>query len=160
MTGSVQGYLLSVSAVAILLSLIQSILPQNAIRRIATFAGGLVLILAVISPVLHLTTEDLQEIGRELQADRQELALRVEDGNRQIMGSLIKENCEAYILDKAGQLGMSLTARVAVSQDGQYPVPVKAVLTGKFTPAQQMALSDEITEALGIASHEQEWRVW
>ncbi len=159
MTKAIGGYLLSVSAAAILLALVQGILPKGGVQRIAVFAGSLLLILAIVSPVLRLDLDDLAENISQIQMDTQAMETGVETQNREILEGLIRERCLTYIWDKAEQLGMSVTVELEMSEQGTYPYPVKANLTGAYTTRQKQALGKILSEDLGIPEERQSWQI-
>lgn len=157
MTGAVGTYLLSVAVAALLAALVQSLLPKGGVRRAAGFAGGLVLILAVVSPVARLEYDDLAKSIARIQTETEQLQTGVSTGSREILSQIIKQRCEAYILEKARNLGLSLEVTVTLQDDGTYPYPAAAVLKGTFTQAQRGALTAEISQNLGIPARQQEW---
>ena len=70
------------------------------------------------------------------------------------MASIIAEQTEAYILDKAGELGLEVTVRVETRTEGNgIPVPWSAELTG----AQSEALASALETELGIPAERQVW---
>lgn len=159
MTQGVRTYLLSVSAAAILLSLVQTVLPENAIRRVAAFAGGMLLILTVLSPVVQIQADELTAAIGRIRPDTEAVEEQAKRTVRESMGLLIKQKSETYILDKARQSGIQIEAEVIVSDDGEYPIPEKVILTGSVSPAQMQALSNIISNDLGIPPRRQEWRI-
>ena len=55
-----QGWLLGLTAAALAVSLLTAMLPKGeTIRRIAGLAGGLILLLAVVQPLLRVRWEEL-----------------------------------------------------------------------------------------------------
>lgn len=158
MTEGLRGYLLSVCTAAILLSVAQTVLPKNAVRQVATFAGAMMLLLAVITPFVGIDGDEVSAMLKQLTPDAKEIETRSAEGSRELTAALIKQKCEAYILDKAQQLGMSLQVEVVLSETEEYPVPEMVVLTGSVSPEQQKSLSSDISDNLGIPPRRQEWR--
>ena len=73
---------------------------------------------------------------------------------REELGKLISQQTEAYILDKAGELGLEVTVRVETRTEGNgIPVPWSAELTGSWSQALASALETE----LGIPAERQVW---
>ena len=69
---------------------------------------------------------------------------------------LIIQETEAYILNKAGLLGMDIRADVELSE-GEYPVPERAVIRGNWTDSQKSQLSAMLEAELGIPEEDQRW---
>ena len=78
-------------------------------------------------------------------------------GNREIAAALIKEQCEAYILDKAAARGITLEAEIRLSGEGQYPYPTGVTLYGQVSQSDREAISAIIAGDLGIPRESQEW---
>ena len=156
MSQAIGKYLLSVAASAMLLSLSQAMVPKGAVRRIAGFVGGLLVILAVLSPIVSIDPDELSQYISAFSIDTETGAI-IDD--REILSGIIKDRCESYILDKAKELGATLEVSVDLCEDAHYPYPVSVVLTGQVTPEQKMRLTEEISLDMGISPQQQEWNV-
>ena len=91
----------------------------------------------------------------EMEADAR--ASGIEIANRDLLARIIQEKTEAYILDKAGQLGLQLQAEVSVSETEE-PVPWAVVLSGEVKPDQKRRLEAILEQELGIARENQQWQ--
>jgi hypothetical protein len=154
MIAAIRGWLLSVVAVSLLLSLAQSLVPEGSVRRALSLTGGLLLLLAMLQPLSHL---DLAGLRPDFSGLAQEVSRRQSELERQSDSALaarIAQRTEAYISDKAGELGIVCSPRVTVKagEDG-VPLPWSAVLRG--TPS--AVLADVIAEDLGIPKERQKW---
>ena len=152
MIGALREWLTSIVVVTLLLSVAQMLVPEGSIRRVASFAGGLILLVALLRPVLGADLErlrlDLDGYERELQNAREELSSA---GDTE-MAERIAERTAAYISDKAASLGINCRAEVttAAGEDG-VPRPDRVELScGKSA-----ALSAYIAEELGIPEERQ-----
>ena len=79
-----------------------------------------------------------------------------QEANR-LMESLITQQAEAYILDKARAMGLKAEVTVTVHLEDRYPVPWAVTIRGSPTGQQKSALETEIQDALGIPPERQEW---
>ena len=70
---------------------------------------------------------------------------------------IIKDRLQSYIQDKAHELGAVLQAEVIVSEDS-YPVPKKIILTGQVSPDMRLLITDCLSEVLGVAKEDFDWR--
>ena len=152
MIGALREWLTSIVVVTLLLSVAQMLVPEGSIRRVASFAGGLILLVALLRPVLGADLErlrlDLDGYERELQNAREELSSA---GDTEV-AERIAERTAAYISDKAASLGINCRAEVttAAGEDG-VPRPDRVELScGKSA-----ALSAYIAEELGIPEERQ-----
>ena len=74
--------------------------------------------------------------------------------NRQY-ASVIKEQLEAYILDIASQLGLSITAQLELTREG---LPDSVTFTGEAGQREKEKLQERIAKDLGIPKEKQLWR--
>ena len=130
-------------------------LPHGARRdQAAGFTGGLILLLVLLRPVLGADLEHLELDFDHYQAAVEERQEELADTQTEAMASIIAEQTEAYILDKAGELGLEVTVRVETRTEGNgIPVPWSAELTGSWSQALASALETE----LGIPAERQVW---
>lgn len=154
MSHAIGKYLLSVASSAMLLSLSQAMLPKGAVRQIAGFIGGLLVILTVLSPVVSI---DPDELSRYVSAFSVDMETDGITDNSQILSDIIKQRCESYILDKAKELGANLEVSIVLCEDTHYPYPVSVILKGQVTPEQKMSITEMICLDMGIAPQQQEW---
>ncbi len=127
--------------------------PGGTLRRLIC---GMFLVLLAISPLKKL---DFRELDRDFAFFSEAAESAALDGKKQAGNALdedISERCRTYILDKAGELSVSLEAEVEVDSDTHFPV--SAVLTGTVTPGQKQILTECIARNLGIERSRQEWK--
>ena len=154
MMEAVRAWLTSVVLVSVLLSAAQSLIPPGTVRKAAGFTGGLILLLVLLRPVLGADLEHLELDFDHYQAAVEERQEELADTQTEAMASIIAEQTEAYILDKAGELGLEVTVRVETRTEGNgIPVPWSAELTGSWSQALASALETE----LGIPAERQVW---
>ena len=154
MMEAVRVWLTSVVLVSVLLSAAQSLIPPGTVRKAAGFTGGLILLLVLLQPVLEADLDRLALDFSDYQTAVEERQAELADTQTEAMASIIAEQTEAYILDKAGELGAEVTVRVETrtGEDG-VPVPWSAELTG----ARSEALASALETELGIPAERQVW---
>lgn len=138
-------------ACAALVSAAGQLCPEGALRRIARFTGGLLLLLAMLRPIARYEPgaaawgaggyrKAVARLERELAAERENAFRRG-----------IAEQWEAYIEDKAGSLGAEVRAEAELGAgDG---VPERVTLHGAY----HEELSRFLASELGIAKEKQIW---
>lgn len=149
---SLRQWLLGIVLTSLAAGLARSLAPSGRQQAAARLAGGLLLTLSILRPVLALSG-GWQDLPVEIpQTAAQSEAYR--KNQREAFSELIEEKTEAYILDKAEQLGLACGAEVAVelSQSG-IPLPDRVTVTGPFSPE----LSACIEEEVGIPAEKQSW---
>ena len=154
MMEAVRAWLTSVVLVSVLLSAAQSLIPPGTVRKAAGFTGGLILLLVLLRPVLGADLDRLELDLSAYQAAVEARQAELTEAQTEAMASIIAERTEAYIWDKAGELGVEVTARVETrtGEDG-VPVPWSAELTG----ARSRELAAYLETELGIPAERQVW---
>lgn len=157
MSGSLREYLLSLCAACLLVTVIMSVLRQGTAQRLAGIAGGLVIILTAISPLLKIDPDTMTRAVWKLNMDTEAACSGVEIGSRALLKQVITEKCESYILDKARNLGMQIQVEVTLCDAEDYPYPEKVILRGSWSVLERNRLSEYISEDLGVPAERQEW---
>ena len=157
MIDALSGYLLRLTAAAMLTALASAVTPKGGARRAAVFAGGLILILVALSPLIQLDYDQFAKYFSQLEMQADAAANGVTVTNREIVAMLITEKAETYILDKAAQLGAEVTVSVETDADGDWPYPVAVTIQGSVVETQKTALSAYIAAELAIPAERQEW---
>ena len=154
MIGAVRSWLTSIAAVTMLLTVIQPLAPEGAIRKLVGFTGGLLLLAALLQPVLRT---DLERIHLDFSDYADAIETRAEEldaAAKEELAAIIAGRTAAYISDKADALGLSVTALVATeTEEGGSPVPVSAELEGTYSEE----LADWMALELGIPAERQVW---
>lgn len=156
MTELLRDWLLGVTCAAMVLAIAEALTPEGSIRKICRLAGGLVLLLAAVSPVVKLDEADLTRALTEYRVTAQDYGDALVEKNNILYKTIIEENTAAYILDKAKELGISCGAEVifAYDEDGN-PYPEEVRVFGRWTEAQKAELSRVLETELGIPPGQQ-----
>ena len=152
-----KGYLVGLTAAAILAALIRRLAPKGIGGQGARLGAGLLVLTAMLSPLgnLDLTAGAVEAAKRSYTGVMEADDLELETNRR--MEALITDAAEAYILDKAQAMDLPLEAEVTLRLQDRYPVPWSVVLRGAPTEAQRQNLEQTISQDLGIPPERQEW---
>lgn len=155
MMDSVRRYLLSVICAAIACALVRGMGEKNgAAGAVFKLVTGIFLAFTVISPIASLKIEELSFFTDGLQEEAAHAAAIGQEMADESMSAIIKEETEAYILDKANQLNADLTVEVTLGEDFQ---PEAVILTGDISAYAKFRLEMILKEDLGIAKENQQW---
>ena len=154
MIGAVREWLAAVVAVSLLLAAVQSLVPEGNLKRIASFTGGLLLLLVLLQPLEDLTgslaAPDFGKYSRTVQ-DRQ---AELEQAEETLLAEGIASRTAAYIWDKANQLGLDCTVSVAAAPgEGGIPLPESVTVRGRYSGELARWLEEEV----GIPAEKQIW---
>lgn len=148
-------YLLSVITLALICAVVQTF-QQGPSKTLAQLVCGLILTVTVVKPFLHFDFSEAFDAVLSLPGDAQENAAEGEKMSREALADIIKEETEAYILDKAKELGAEISADIIVSDD-DIPVPTAAVIRGTLTAHTRDFLEEVLCTKLGIAKENLTW---
>ena len=149
-------YVIGICAAAVICAITLCFAEKGPMQPLLKLICGLILTFSLVDPILNLQSGDFSDLGIDFRSDAQEAAdygkQQAEKGVRQI----IKEETEAYILDKASELNLEISVSVSLS-DQALPVPESVVISGTVPPYGKSRLSRILTRELGIAKENQQW---
>ena len=97
MMDSVRNWILGVVAVGLLVSLCQSLSPEGKTQRVSRFCGGLLLFLAVVTPIVQWditgTLQGFQDYCESLTASEEEVA---QAGNT-VLKEQVRQRTQQYL---------------------------------------------------------------
>ena len=144
---------------SVLCGVSMTVIPEGQVKRITSLACACVLILAALNMVRGM---DYELYAHELSQQRENTEKFLNDTENlkdRLNRLVIEEECETYILDKAGQMGIRLASaavRARWSMDGFW-VPWELTLEGTVQPNERNALAEVIQAELGIPEARQYW---
>lgn len=150
-----QTWIMHLTGAAVLGMLAIAITPEGRVKKAVKLICGFAVILSIISGV---TDFDFRFYSKSMADYRAEAEKLVADSQREqsaLERKYIEDECEAYILDKAIELGLSCeSASVTVkwSEEG-YWYPVAVELNAEF----EHRLASCIEAELGIPMDNQTW---
>ena len=153
MIGAVRSWLTSIAAVTLMLTVVQTLVPEGTLRKISGFTGGLLLLAALLQPVLKTDLGRLRLDFSDYEAAIEERAAELDAGGKEELAAIIAGRTAAYISDKADALGLTVTVRVETELEAGTPIPASAELRGPYS----QGLADWIAEELGIPAERQVW---
>ena len=154
---SLGRYILSVTAAASLLGILQSIAgKKGSSGTLIQLIGGLFLTFTVIAPVADIRLDAGWDLPWELTAQGSAIAAQGQSLSRDQLRAIIKEQSEAYILDKALSYQAMLEVEVTLSQD-EIPAPASVRLQGSVSPYARTVLQQWLQDDMGIPKENQVW---
>ena len=150
-------YILSVTSAAILFGILQT-LPgkKGCSAALVRLIGGLFLAFTVISSVSDVNLNEVLDPACDFTAQGQAIAAQGHAESNNHLHSIIKEQCQAYILDKAMTYNAQLEVEVKLSRD-EIPVPAAVQLRGNVSPYARTVLQQWLQDEMGIPRENQQW---
>lgn len=150
-------YILSVTAASILFGILQSLLQKKSSgAALLRLIGGLFLAFTAISPVADFKLDTILDIPLDLSVQGETFVTQGQEISNDHLQSIIKEQCEAYILDKALSYQAELEVDVWLTQDN-IPIPSAVRLQGAVSPYAKSALQNWLQDDMGISKENQLW---
>ena len=154
---NMRHYILSVILAAMICGIAVSMVSSQSGKAWIRLLCGLILTSTVIKPLSSVSNLDISIFDREIWSEGEAISAQGEKQAQDSMAAIIKERCEAYILDKANELGVSVMAEVTLSRDS-IPVPVSVTLSGSVSPYLRLKLESIIQEDMGITKENLRWK--
>ncbi len=151
MMEGVRVWLLSILTVSLLCALADALMPKGPVKNVGKLVCGLVLAAVVLAPMATLDVECGQQWLEEFDLGQQQ---REDDLKKQVnegMKVIIEQEYEAYIVDKAAQLGAVCTAQVECREEDQgVYLPDRVWISGELSQAQWEELAGVLGQELGL----------
>lgn len=149
-------YLYNILVTALVCSVIQLFPLTGTAKELTKLLCGLVMTISVLSPLRKYDSLILPNTIFDISSDAQFIAREGEWSARNAMSAIIKEECEAYIQNKAAELDAAVTCCVQLTDD-PFPTPVSATVTGTVSSKIRTHLEGILTSDLGIAKENITW---
>jgi len=149
-------YIFSVAATALICGIVNGILKDCSAGKLTRMICGLVLMLSVLRPIMKWNAENLSEAVFPQLSDGSRFVSQGELTAQNTIADIIKQETEAYIVDKAAAMGLAVSVQVTVSSNHP-PVPVFVEITGSASPYMKLRLEEMIQEDLNISKENQVW---
>ena len=147
-------YVLSLTAAALLGGILLSCVPEGSGRKILRLVCGILLTVTALKPLGQLRLPDLDALTGEYRQQAEAAVAMGQEMARLEAQEGIRNDLEAYILDKAAELGLEITPRVFLDESG---IPVSVRLEGETSSGMRQRIQTIITNDLGIPGEAQEW---
>ena len=151
MMEGLRQWIISLTALCMLLALLRVLVPGGTMGRVAAFIGGLVLLAALARPLSELGVVRLALPDYAGEIER--LQRQLEEENEAALSDGIAERTEAYISDKAASMGLAGACRVETRTGDGIPLPWSVELE----MPRSAELAAWIEEELDIPSERQVW---
>ena len=148
------GYILSVTCAAVLAAILRTIAGEGAMGKLTKLLSGLFLAVTVLSPLVKIEIPDPARWLEDYMAEGEAAAQTGEVMAKEYSASIISAELEAYILDKAAELGCTVTAEVRLNDGG---LPASVTLSGSVSTADKAALPRMLVRELGIGEEAVIW---
>ena len=153
MNGLIQ-YLISITAAGILCGFVKVAFESNsASNAVIRLIAGLIMVFTVIAPITNAELVELPVLSAEMTTDAYSASTIGKEMAQLAVDSIITEELEAYILDKAASVGADIQVELRLSES----CPAGIVIFGSVSPGTKQQLQQVLETDLGIAKENQQW---
>ncbi|MGN1002104.1 MAG: hypothetical protein ACI4PC_04980 [Oscillospiraceae bacterium] len=155
MISLIRSWILGLAGAALFCALATELTPKGMVKNVLTPLCGVVMALALVAPLLDFDFASYSLNLAKYRENAAALTASAEEISDSLSRTIIEENCETYILDKARSLGLTVSgADVTVRWSGDgYWYPVSAEIAGAYSGELSRLLEAE----LGIGGENQIW---
>ena len=152
-----QEYILTVGIAALIVGILTGLLDEkSSIGVIVRMICGLFLAVTVIKPVVNLNLEAALAYLDTFDTSGAGAAAYGDSLREEALRERIKQETEAYILDKAGLYQLDLIVEVTVA-DGDPPIPEAVRIKGNASVYARGKMREIMETELGIPKERQQW---
>lgn len=140
-----RAWLLGIVLTAFAAALARQLAPRGKEQAMVRLAGGLLLTLAILRPLAGMDWEGPALAAGSFRAQTREQAEAYRKNQIQVLSSIIEERTEAYILDKAEQLGLACSVEVtAAAGESGVPLPCRVTIRGPYSRELAVCVEEEV----------------
>lgn len=148
-------FILSIIAASFIVAILSSLVDKKGSSGVLLrLIGSLFLTFTLVSPLVDLDFTGILDYLEEFTESGELAAVNGELMAREEYRTIIKQKLEAYILDKANELGLSISAEVSLNENAQ---PEEVILRGAASPSGKAQLQQFLQDDLGISKENQLW---
>ena len=151
-----RAWILSLAGAAVFCAVMTELCPKGPVKSVVKALCGMVMALALISPLLNLDIESYSVNLARYRLMGEEAAMEGKNSADRYSRTIIESRCRAYILDKAAALGAGIddaSVTLRWSSEGFW-YPVECEIVGQ----RSAELASAIESGLGIGPEGQKWR--
>jgi len=155
---SLGKYLLSIVIAAAICGIMNGLVSgKQASGSIIRLISGIFMAITVITPLVKIEFDDFESYVDAINTDAQNSSEMGVSAAEIETAKIIKQQLEAYILDKAEALHLSVSVELVMTEDFP-PSPYAVQISGSVSPYNKKVLSEYISSELSIPEERQTWK--
>lgn len=159
MTEFASQWIRAIVGAALICAAASALTPKGKVKNVLKLLCGIVLITAMINPIINQNLPALSMDISEYRKQADEISGSAEEKENSLSRTIIEDELEAYILDKAESLDVKLqSVEVSVKWGDEgcwYPYEVH--LTADIPQMKQKLISNSIEAEMGVPDERQYW---
>ncbi|MGM9660675.1 MAG: hypothetical protein ACI3WQ_08755 [Faecousia sp.] len=147
-------YVIAAVAAGLLCGVINRLTQISGCREVVQVLCGVFMTIVLLQPIYGLGDTSWEFLFSGFERQAEEVAADGVLAADSMKEEIIKQQTEAYILDKATAMGAEVDVSVTVGEDC---IPVSARISGTVSPLIRSRLTDILESELGIPGEHQQW---
>lgn len=147
-------------ALSILFGVIMGIIPEGGVKRITGILCSAILIIVILTPIKSIDIDSYALLLTQYREQEAQLTARADEINSRLNRAVIVEEYEAYIMDKAEELGIDVKeagVEVQWSTEAVW-VPYSVSVTANADISLRRVFEDKLMAELGIPQERVKWQ--
>ncbi len=159
MTELFDQWLHAVIYTGIVCSVSMLLTPDGKVKKALGIICAVAMCAAIASPLAELDFDSYSKALAKYRLDAQQYTQHGEDYSKNLNRTIIEEQCRAYILDKADELGAEISevSVTALWSSGGYWYPHEVSIVSGADDSRKSRLAECISSELGISLENQDW---
>ena len=154
----IRQYILTVICASVLIAIITAFLGEKKhLSGIMKLITGVFIIFTVIAPVISIEIRDFQDFYKDISEDALAVVRQGELMTQQSSQEIIKQQLEAYILDKASSMNLDVDIDLTL-EEAAIAEPKQITIYGNVSPYSKKMLQTFLVDEIGIPEEMQLWR--
>ena len=150
-------YILGIIVAGIVCSIAGTLVSnKTATGKILRLLTGVLMMVTIFSPLVNISFSNITDYLDGLASQGDYYASNGKTMAEESISVIIKQQIEAYILDKADRMGLDIAVEVALD-DRNNSVPCGVTITGNLSPYAKGIMESYIEKNLGITKEHQRW---
>ncbi len=162
MTGFAGEWIRAIAGAALICAAATALTPKGKTKNVLKFICGIVLICAMLNPIIKQDFPSMSLEMSKYRSDADDIIASAEEKENKLSRTIIEDELEAYILDKAESLNtqlMSVEVSVKWGDEGCW-YPYEVSLSANIPPRERMLISNCIEAELGVPEERQYWSAY
>ena len=159
MTEFASAWVRAIAGAALICAAASALTPKGKVKNVLKLLCGVVLITAMINPVINQEFPSLSMDISEYRRQADEITGSAEEKENSLSRTIIEDELEAYILDKAESLDaklQSVEVSVKWGDEGCW-YPYEVYLTADIPQMKRKLISNSIEAEMGVPDERQYW---
>ena len=159
MTGFAGEWVRAIAGTALICAAAMALTPKGKVKNVLKLLCGIVLIIAMINPFLGKDLPSMSMDISEYRKEAEDIIGKTEEKKNSLSRTIIEDQLETYILDKAKSLDVELNSVEVLAKWGDegcwYPYEVR--IKADIPLREQGLISNSIESELGVPKERQYW---